>query len=221
MPPSPTIPPGSWILVTGVNGFICGHTAKQLLDRGYKVRGTVRGASKSAWLTNDLFAVEAASSSFEIVEVRDLAAPDAFSTAMRNVSGVVHVATITSMDPNPAHVVPQAVSGCILNAAASGPSVKQVVYTSTAGVAAMLVPNTTYHVIQTSWNDLAAREANAPPRYLLIDQWQYTWPAKSRPRGYSGSSWKRKSLILLSMPSFPLPRSETDYTTSRTSVLMG
>ena len=84
---------------------------------------------------------------------------------MRNVSGVVHVATITSMDPNPAHVVPQAVSGCILNAAASGPSVKQVVYTSTAGVAAMLVPNTTYHVIQTSWNDLAAREANAPPRY--------------------------------------------------------
>ena len=121
MPTSPTIPVGSWILLTGVNGFICGHTAKQLLDSGYKVRGTVRDTSKSAWLMNDLFAVETASGSFEIVEVKDLAAPDVFRKATRSVSGVVHVATITSLDPSPAHVVPQAVSGVlsILNAAAS------------------------------------------------------------------------------------------------------
>ncbi len=31
------------VLVTGASGFIASHIVKKLLDRGYKVRGTVRG----------------------------------------------------------------------------------------------------------------------------------------------------------------------------------
>ncbi|HCK66020.1 MAG TPA: aldehyde reductase, partial [Anaerolineae bacterium] len=36
------------ILVTGASGFIATHTIAQLLEKGYKVRGTVRSMKKEA-----------------------------------------------------------------------------------------------------------------------------------------------------------------------------
>lgn len=45
-----TIPKGSLILVTGVNGYIASHTANRLLKEGYLVRGTVRAKDKADWL---------------------------------------------------------------------------------------------------------------------------------------------------------------------------
>ena len=36
------------ILVTGASGFIAIHTIVQLLEQGYKVRGTVRSMAKEA-----------------------------------------------------------------------------------------------------------------------------------------------------------------------------
>lgn len=47
---SRAIPKGSIVLVTGVNGYIGSHTADQLLSFGYKVRGTVRDASRCQWV---------------------------------------------------------------------------------------------------------------------------------------------------------------------------
>jgi nucleoside-diphosphate-sugar epimerase len=40
------IPLNSTVLVTGVNGFIGSHVADQLLQNGYKVRGTARKLSR-------------------------------------------------------------------------------------------------------------------------------------------------------------------------------
>lgn len=49
---APTIvPPGGLVLVTGVNGFLASHIALNLLERGYKVRGTVRSQEKADWIT--------------------------------------------------------------------------------------------------------------------------------------------------------------------------
>lgn len=45
-----TIPKGSTVLVTGVNGYVGSYTADQLLLSGYKVRGTVRDASRTQWV---------------------------------------------------------------------------------------------------------------------------------------------------------------------------
>lgn len=45
-----TVPPGAPVLVTGEIGYIASHTARQLLEDGYRVRGTVREEGKADWL---------------------------------------------------------------------------------------------------------------------------------------------------------------------------
>ncbi|GKZ36198.1 hypothetical protein AbraIFM66950_007194 [Aspergillus brasiliensis] len=87
------IPEGSWVLVTGVNGYVASHTADQLLQRGYRVRGTVRNLSKSQWV-EDLFREKYGVDHFELVQVEDMTVPGAFDQAVKGVSGVAHVATI-------------------------------------------------------------------------------------------------------------------------------
>jgi uncharacterized protein YbjT (DUF2867 family) len=82
---SPAIAPGSTVLVTGANGFVGAHVADQLLQQGYKVRGTVRDASKHQWLV-DRFSQKYGPDRFEIVTVKDMREPGAFDDA---VSGIL------------------------------------------------------------------------------------------------------------------------------------
>lgn len=76
------IPKGSWILVTGVNGFLASHIADQLLRNGYKVRGSVRTPSKTKWV-KDRFEQKYGHFMFELVQVEDATLPGAFETPMK------------------------------------------------------------------------------------------------------------------------------------------
>lgn len=76
------LPPGSIILVSGVNGFIGSHIADQAIKAGYRVRGTVRDAAKQAWLV-DFFDARYGKGHFELVEVKNLVVKDAFSEAIK------------------------------------------------------------------------------------------------------------------------------------------
>jgi nucleoside-diphosphate-sugar epimerase len=77
----PTIAKGSWILVTGINGYIGSHTGDQLLGAGYKVRGVVRNVEKSQWLFDkyEPYGKE----NFSLVEIADLTAEGAFDEAVK------------------------------------------------------------------------------------------------------------------------------------------
>jgi nucleoside-diphosphate-sugar epimerase len=162
-----TLPKGSWILVTGATGFIASHIILQFLKLGYKVRGTVRDLSKAKWLTEDLFASEAVSGSFEIVAVPEISAENAFDEAIRGMEAVAHVASVITYDRDPKNVIPQSVAGAVnaLKAAKKEKSVLQFVITSSVGAAASPAADTEFHVDANSWNDAVVTAAWAPPPY--------------------------------------------------------
>lgn len=76
------IPQGSTVLVTGVNGYIGSHTADQLLSLGYKVRGTVRDASRAQWV-KPLFDQKYGEGKFELFVVPQIDAAGAFDEAVK------------------------------------------------------------------------------------------------------------------------------------------
>lgn len=85
------IPPGSTVLVTGVNGFIGSHVADQLIQAGYLVRGTSRDKTKTAWMT-EIFDKKYGEGKFEAVVVKDMAESGAFDEACRGTLRVSRMA---------------------------------------------------------------------------------------------------------------------------------
>ncbi|KAF8996110.1 hypothetical protein BDQ17DRAFT_1364736 [Cyathus striatus] len=77
---------GKLALVTGVTGFIAGHVVDQLLQKGYRVRGTVRG-SKIESLRKTVNVPR-----IEFTQVDDIAKGD-LSEALKGVDVVLHVAS--------------------------------------------------------------------------------------------------------------------------------
>lgn len=76
-----TIPKGSWILVTGANGYIASHITDQLLRLGYNIRGTVRDLNKHKWIEKRFNSQK--NGKFELVQVEDAMRPGAFDDAIR------------------------------------------------------------------------------------------------------------------------------------------
>lgn len=74
------VPPGSLVLVTGINGHVASTTVLRLLQKGYKVRGTVRALQRAAYVQNELSGYK---DSFEVVEVPDILATGAFDAALK------------------------------------------------------------------------------------------------------------------------------------------
>lgn len=82
-----TVQPGGLILITGANGYIASIAVQQALERGFKVRGTVRSIEKNKWMLKHF------GPNLELVEVPDLGAPNAFDEAVKGVDGVAHLAS--------------------------------------------------------------------------------------------------------------------------------
>lgn len=78
------IPPGSTVLVTGVNGFIGSHVANEALKAGYRVRGTVRSEDK-ARTARGLFEPKHGNR-FEAAVVPDISKEGAFDEALKGKS---------------------------------------------------------------------------------------------------------------------------------------
>ena len=83
--------PTATVLVTGVSGFIAKHCAVDLLNHGYRVRGTVRSLAKSG-AVRDTIAKHADPALLEFAEA-DLMSDKGWAEAMNGVDGVLHVAS--------------------------------------------------------------------------------------------------------------------------------
>ncbi|KAF8965451.1 hypothetical protein BDZ97DRAFT_1918293 [Flammula alnicola] len=76
------------VLVTGISGFIAGHVALQLIEQGYRVRGTARASKLDRYDAVDI-------PGFEVTEVNDLANDDltsALKVFHEDVDVVMHIA---------------------------------------------------------------------------------------------------------------------------------
>lgn len=82
------LPQGSWILVTGANGFVGSNVVHHLLELGFRVRGTVREAKP--WL-DEMFQERFGEDSYESVLLPNFENVDTLCEVMDGVSGVAHV----------------------------------------------------------------------------------------------------------------------------------
>ncbi|GAO17623.1 uncharacterized protein UV8b_06051 [Ustilaginoidea virens] len=162
----PSIEHGSLVLVTGVNGYIGSHVAKHLLERGFRVRGTVRDDHKRGYM-EALFEESHRRGEFEVQIVEDMASDGAFDTAMQDCQGVIHVASDLSLNPDPNKVIPPVLSGVrnALTAAARNPCVKRFVYTSSSTAATAPIVDTVFDVDTNTWNHDDVQAALAPSPY--------------------------------------------------------
>ncbi|TKY86860.1 hypothetical protein EX895_004148 [Sporisorium graminicola] len=151
----PAIGSKSHVLVTGGSGFIAIWIVYQLLERGHKVRVTVRSQDKGKYL-QDVFQKYADNLEYTIAE--DLEKEGAFDDAVKGVDAVLHTASPFHMnvegDPRRTLINP-AVNGTrnvLSSIHKHGSNVKRVVITSS--FAAIVDSSRQGHVVYTEkdWN---------------------------------------------------------------------
>ncbi|KAG2735762.1 hypothetical protein G9P44_001976 [Scheffersomyces stipitis] len=127
------------ILVTGGTGYVSNWVILYALERGYKVKTSLRSLSKEAQLreslvlSSDKLTKELVDKNLDVF-VADLVSDDGWAEAFPGVDYVLHIASpFPAVQPkNPDDIIIPAVEGTlkILRFAASTPTVKQVVVTS-------------------------------------------------------------------------------------------
>ncbi|KAJ4248664.1 hypothetical protein NW757_008313 [Fusarium falciforme] len=165
-------PPQGLVLVTGVNGFIGSHIANNLLTLGYRVRGTVRSPDKETWIREAMQERDPLGY-FEVAIVPDVTAPDAWGEVVQEVDGIVHVATDMSFDADPNKVITPMVRGVrnLLVAAASEPTVKRFVFTSSDRAISNVINGKEVSLDSSMWNDSAVESAWRQPPYEADRVW--------------------------------------------------
>lgn len=73
--------------MTGASGFLASHIISQLLSKGYRVRGTLRSASKAAAFQSKY------GKDVETRVVPDIAVEGSFDSALDGVDFVIHSAS--------------------------------------------------------------------------------------------------------------------------------
>ena len=101
------------VLVTGMSGYIASHTAKRLLEKGYRVRGTVRNAAKGQAVARLICGAAGAEvNSIEIVEA-DLSSDTGWAEAVKDCDYIQHIASPLPISPpsDRESLVPEARAG--------------------------------------------------------------------------------------------------------------
>jgi nucleoside-diphosphate-sugar epimerase len=96
------IDPGSFVLVTGGNGFIAAHCIASLLRSNYRVRATVRSFEKGEATRKSLSSAGVGNLSLlEIAVVPDPTDPKAFAATLQGCQAILHLASAFNYDAVP------------------------------------------------------------------------------------------------------------------------
>lgn len=151
------------VLLTGISGFIAKHCARELLENGYCVRGTVRNKARAEAL-RQLLAPIAGDDKLEIVEA-DLTSDANWDAAMEGVDHVMHTASPfpIGQPKDEQELIRPAVDGTmrVLRAAAVTPGIKTFTQTSSVVAVTMGHPQRDAPFTATDWSDLDSPHASA------------------------------------------------------------
>jgi len=152
------------VLLTGISGFVGSHVALQLLNKGFRVRGSLRNLNKSEKVRKTLEKHGADTNKLEFVAL-DLNSDDGWKKAMQDVSYLLHVASpfVTSMPKNKMELINPAVQGTAraINAALKA-NVKRIVLTSSiAAISYGHGKNHTAPFDENDWTNINSPEVNA------------------------------------------------------------
>jgi nucleoside-diphosphate-sugar epimerase len=157
----PLLEPGALILVTAANGFIASHIVDQLLNFGYRVRGTVRSQARSSWMT-PFFTARHPNASLEIVELPDIGVRGCYDAALVGVSAVIHSAANTSLGAEEGQDVVQEAVDANINileavkaANQRGEAIKRVVITTSSWAVMYPRPNTEKQLTAETYDEFA------------------------------------------------------------------
>lgn len=130
---------GGLVVVTGANGHIGNNLCRQLIEKGYSVRGTVRSMDKAPDLEMEFV-------------VADVLNAEDWPKVMEGVSGLFHLATIYATSGDGQLILDTANRGTenVLRAAAAE-GIKRVVYTSSVAA----IGSTPKGVVkdESNWNE--------------------------------------------------------------------
>lgn len=146
--------PAKTILVTGASGFIGCHCVLDLLNQGYRVRGSVRDLGRTGTLEKTLSTQGADTRQLDWVAA-SLTEPDGWSAAVDGCDAIFHVASpVPTIQPkNPDDVIEPARKGTlnVLQAAASQGIDRVVLTSSVAAILGGLSENRVY--TGEDWSD--------------------------------------------------------------------
>jgi dihydroflavonol-4-reductase len=165
--------PGDLCFVSGVSGFLGSWLAEELLDAGFRVRGSVRcldDAERVSTLRGILPGVE--------LVAADLRKEGGWCQALAGCKWVFHVASPQAVKTESERTV-GALSGTrfLLTAAAAEPSVQKVVITSSEAAIAYGHPRSKQHFDESDWTDLDGldRRADYHRSKTLAELWAWDW----------------------------------------------
>ena len=145
------------VLLTGISGYIGLHCAKQLLESGYTVIGSIRSLTKEAEVLRSLSGAGVETSNLSFVEL-DLLKDDGWDDAMNGCVYLMHTASPFPM-ANPKHeaeVIEPAVDGTLRALrAAENNGVQRVVLTSS--VIAIMGGKKQGTITPSEWTNLNAK----------------------------------------------------------------
>ncbi len=148
------------VCVTGATGYVASQIVAQLLQEGYRVRGTVR-STKNTEKLSPLTRLDGAAERLELVEA-DLGDPASFDAAVAGCEVVMHTASPYVLDVKDPQrdLVDPAVEGTrgVLSACKRAGTVKRVVLTSS--MAAITDEPDGRVLTEADWNEKSSLERN-------------------------------------------------------------
>ncbi len=163
------------VLVTGASGYVATHIVQQLLQAGYKVRGTVRSLQDDKKVTPLRTICPSSQHNLELVEA-DLLTPESWIPAVRGCTYVIHTASPVARSWRGTskaweEFINPAVEGTlsVLRACRDVDSVRRVVFTgSMTAVAPYCGDSRIYN--DTDWVNLSAAEMAYPKSKVMAEK---------------------------------------------------